>query len=1012
MKLKKLLKNNTKLYAIMAVIIILGTIGITYAIVIGSFNAIAINTTSSVIGANITYDEGTAGAEIINTGNMLPISDNLVSLDVTDTRVLKVKFNVSGVDANPDNTIYDIAMYFNEIDCELRTTDLKWRLYKNDNLLSEGNLSPTFDTMANNRLVLTNTQEDLTTSTDKYTFLLWISESCDSSITECDASMDQSQYLNKILNGSIKIELSTKSKKELVRTTGSEYSCEYIEAEVPVCNSLTYDGNSQTLVNSNGSYTLISNTGTNAGSYNVILDLEDGYKWSDGSTDNKVISCDIDRKDVTITTLDQSVKYRDEIANSINNVNVSGLLNGHSLNTVSLNSSIYGVGIGVVNASNAVIVDSSGNDVTSNYNIKYINSGILTIDCLNMSVLPSVTDKEYTGEELTGITGGEYVDISGTKSAIDIGNYSVTVVPKDNYCWSDGTTTEKTLEWKILSDVVIINLDNEDADTTGSTSIYVKNNNVCLDEDCNNIMGTTTNNIEVPSRIGYTFVGYYTEENGSGTEMKTSDGDATSSLLSSGYEEEVTLYAYWITHTYTINFYENTDYIYEADTLLVTIGGRSFYKKYDGGALLVYIYDEVYTGPALIGTTADSVAYYQTYDNTIVTSAGTFTYDGVTYYYSRGEYWMQGDYTDTSGLNRTKYNETRGDTTEDAILSVAPKLLASDTSTVSQSFTYGSSQNLTSNSYSKEGYTFVGWSTIHTGSIVYTDGQSVKNLTSTNGDVINLYAVWEANSYNITTYYYNKYQNTTRNIFDTKIDVVNYGSTFKPYSITAPTGYYLSSNVCTYESDGVNSIWCGTVDSDSFVVTEDTRIHVIYYPNSYTISYDANGGSGAPSSQTKYYATTLTLSSTIPTRSGYTFLGWSTSSSATSATYAAGGAYTSNEAATLYAVWTDGGTYSSYEITNVSSSGYDVYVYGVTEPTGINYVTFPTWTSSGGQDDITWHAGTSQGNGTYYYRVNISDHNYETGTYYTHVYVYDTSGNKTPLFGTTITVPASTRIKA
>lgn len=73
--------------------------------------------------------------------------------------------------------------------------------------------------------------------------------------------------------------------------------------------------------------------------------------------------------------------------------------------------------------------------------------------------------------------------------------------------------------------------------------------------------------------------------------------------------------------------------------------------------------------------------------------------------------------------------------------------------------------------------------------------------------------------------------------------------------------------------------------------------------STYTISYNANGGSGAPGSQTKKHDITLTLSSTIPTRTKYTFLGWSTSSTATSATYTAGGSYTTNADATLYAVW-------------------------------------------------------------------------------------------------------------
>lgn len=45
-------------------------------------------------------------------------------------------------------------------------------------------------------------------------------------------------------------------------------------------------------------------------------------------------------------------------------------------------------------------------------------------------------------------------------------------------------------------------------------------------------------------------------------------------------------------------------------------------------------------------------------------------------------------------------------------------------------------------------------------------------------------------------------------------------------------------------------------------------------PISYTISYNANGGSGAPGSQTKTHGTDLTLSSTKPTRNGYNFSKW------------------------------------------------------------------------------------------------------------------------------------------
>lgn len=70
----------------------------------------------------------------------------------------------------------------------------------------------------------------------------------------------------------------------------------------------------------------------------------------------------------------------------------------------------------------------------------------------------------------------------------------------------------------------------------------------------------------------------------------------------------------------------------------------------------------------------------------------------------------------------------------------------------------------------------------------------------------------------------------------------------------------------------------------------------------YTVSYNANGGSGAPSSQTKTYGSNLTLSSTKPTRTGYTFAGWATSSSG-SVAYQPGGTYSNNASVTLYAKW-------------------------------------------------------------------------------------------------------------
>lgn len=74
-------------------------------------------------------------------------------------------------------------------------------------------------------------------------------------------------------------------------------------------------------------------------------------------------------------------------------------------------------------------------------------------------------------------------------------------------------------------------------------------------------------------------------------------------------------------------------------------------------------------------------------------------------------------------------------------------------------------------------------------------------------------------------------------------------------------------------------------------------------PKTFTISYNANGGTGAPGSQTKYFGTTLVVSSTIPTRNGFTFLGWSTSSMATVAEYQPGSNLLVNASIVLYAIW-------------------------------------------------------------------------------------------------------------
>ena len=120
----------------------------------------------------------------------------------------------------------------------------------------------------------------------------------------------------------------------------------------------------------------------------------------------------------------------------------------------------------------------------------------------------------------------------------------------------------------------------------------------------------------------------------------------------------------------------------------------------------------------------------------------------------------------------------------------------------------------------------------------------------------------------------------------------------------------LSSTVPTrtgYSFLGWNSSATATAPTYSpggeFTANLNATLYAVWLPDTYDVTFDANGGSGAPAKQTKTHDVTLTLPSTIPTRTNYNFLGWSTSTNSTTAIYQAGDSYTANTGATLYAVW-------------------------------------------------------------------------------------------------------------
>ncbi|MFI3326715.1 MAG: InlB B-repeat-containing protein, partial [Clostridia bacterium] len=163
----------------------------------------------------------------------------------------------------------------------------------------------------------------------------------------------------------------------------------------------------------------------------------------------------------------------------------------------------------------------------------------------------------------------------------------------------------------------------------------------------------------------------------------------------------------------------------------------------------------------------------------------------------------------------------------------------------------------------------------------------------------------------------------------------------------------------------------------------------------YTVSFNANGGSGAPSSQTKIHGVTLTLSSTKPTRTGYTFLGWSTSSSATSATYSSGGSYTTNASDILYAVWKA----NTYTVTYNANGGTSGSVTSQTKTYGVSMTISSSATPSRtGYSFLGWSTSSSATSATYSsggsYTTNASDILYAVWKANTYTVTYNANGGK------------------
>lgn len=235
----------------------------------------------------------------------------------------------------------------------------------------------------------------------------------------------------------------------------------------------------------------------------------------------------------------------------------------------------------------------------------------------------------------------------------------------------------------------------------------------------------------------------------------------------------------------------------------------------------------------------------------------------------------------------------------------------------SQTKTYGVHFTFPSTKPTRTGYTFNGWynSNVNSGTI-YSAGQQVIGLPDQD---LTWYASWSKTKYTLTINPNNGvYNGSTSNTSVTQ----EYQST---YTVGTPTRSYY--NFSSWSKSG-----SGTLSGSTFTFgAGNATLTANWSAWTHTVAFNVNGGTGTPSSQTKTYGSTLTLSSTKPTKSGYTFIGWGTSTSDTSADYSAGGSYTRDQNGgtyTLYAIWkkTLTLTYNANGGSNTpSSSSKDVY---------------------------------------------------------------------------------------
>ena len=204
----------------------------------------------------------------------------------------------------------------------------------------------------------------------------------------------------------------------------------------------TYNGSAQTGVTGNNVDWSGTTSATNAGTYTAYATPKTNYSWSDGKVDKRAVVWKIGEATITITATPYSGTYDGKAHQALTSVKV--VPDGCTV-TYSLNGGTYSSTMPTVTNVGAFTVSIKA--TKANYTTKEITINTGKVNYSKASSASGI-NKVYNGSAQTGVTG-QYVTWGGTTSETNVGTYTAYATPDSNHAWSDGTRTQKTIQWSI-----------------------------------------------------------------------------------------------------------------------------------------------------------------------------------------------------------------------------------------------------------------------------------------------------------------------------------------------------------------------------------------------------------------------------------------------------------------------------------------------------------------------------------------------------------------------------------